>query len=170
MRHHSANIASGPASAPVVAPALPAWDLSDLYPGLDSPALEADFSAAEAASRKFQAAYAGRLEKISGRVLATAIAEYEAIEETLGRIMSYAQLLFAGDSTDAKLGKFYQTASERVTGISSHLIFFTLELNRLDDAALEARMADPELARYRPWLRDLRVFRPHQLDLSLIHI
>ena len=64
----------------------------------------------------------------------------------LGRLMSYAQLLFAGDSTNAEIGRFYQTVSERVTAISSHLLFFTLELNRLDDAALEQKLADPALA------------------------
>ena len=61
--------------------------------------------------------------------------------------MSYAQLLFAGNSTDPAIGRFYQTVRERVTAISSHLIFFTLELNRLDDAVLEEKLADPALAR-----------------------
>jgi oligoendopeptidase F len=103
----------------------------------------------------------------SGRVLAGAIAEYEVIEEILGRVMSYAQLLFSGDSTDAVIGKFYQSMSERVTAISAQLIFFTLELNRLEDAALEAKFAEPALARYRPWLANLRVFRPHQLEDTL---
>ena len=92
------------------------------------------------------------------------IGEYERIQEMLGRVASYAQLLFAGDSTDPAIGRFYQTVNERVTAISSDLIFFSLELNRLDDAVLEAKLADPALARYRPWLRDLRVFRPHQLQ------
>ena len=54
-----------------------------------------------------------------------------------------------------------------MTAIGSDLIFFTLELNRLDDAALEGKFSDPALARYRPWLRDLRVFRPHQLSDDL---
>ena len=65
------------------------------------------------------------------------------------------------------IGRFYQTVNERITAISSHLIFFSLELNRIDDAVLEAKLADPALARYRPWLRDLRVFRPHQLSDDL---
>ena len=101
------------------------------------------------------------------RALAAAIAEYERIEEILGRLASYAQLLFAADSTDAAIGQFYQTVTERVTTISSDLLFFTLELNRLDEAALEAKLADPALAPWRPWLRDLRVFRPHQLSDEL---
>lgn len=142
---------------------LPAWDLSDLYPGPDSPEIRRDMDQAEADSRAFAAAHAGRLAGASGRELAAAIADYERIDERLGRLASYAQLLFAGDSTDAAVGQFYQTVNERVTAISSHLIFFTLELNRLDDAVLEAKLADPAAARWRPWLRDLRVFRPHQL-------
>ena len=100
-------------------------------------------------------------------ILRAAIAEYEQIQEVLGRVASYAQLLFAGDSSDAAIGRFYQTVNERVTAIGSDLIFFALELNRLDDAALEGKFSDPALARYRPWLRDLRVFRPHQLSDDL---
>ncbi len=147
--------------------ALPSWDLADLFPGPDSPELEAALAGAERQAEAFAASHAGRLDRLSGAGLAAAIATYETIEETLGRVMSYAQLLFSGDSTDAAIGRFYQSMNERVTGISSHLIFFTLELNGLDEAALEARFADPALARYRPWLRDLRVFRPHQLDAAL---
>jgi len=104
---------------------------------------------------------------MSGAELAAAIARYERIEEALGRLASYSQLLFAGDSTNAAIGRFYQTVNERVTAISSQLIFFTLELNRLDDAVLEAKLSDPALAKWRPWLRDLRVFRPHQLSDEL---
>jgi oligoendopeptidase F len=151
---------------------LPTWDLGDLYPRPDSPVIEADLTRAEQAARAFAAAYQHKLGAMSGRVLAGAIAEYERIEELLGRLMSYAQLLFAGDSTNAEIGRFYQTVSERVTTISSDLLFFSLELNRLDDAVLDQKLADPVLAKWQPWLRDLRVFRPHQLadDLEkLLH-
>jgi oligoendopeptidase F len=155
------------ATSQPVADDLPAWDLSDLYPGPDSPALQADFARAEQAAKAFSAAHQSKLANMSGGVLAAVIAEYEHIEEILGRLMSYAQLLFSGDSTNADIGRFYQTVSERVTSISSHMLFFALELNRLDEAALEQKLADPTLARWRPWLRDLRVFRPHQLSDEL---
>ena len=172
MRHigfssEPSGLARAPDAAGGAEPGLPSWDLADLYPALDSPAVEADLAAAETAARNFATAYPGRLAAMPGAELAACIAEYEQIEEVLGRLMSYAQLLFSGDSTDAALGKFYQTVNERVTTISSHLIFFTLELNRLDDAVLEQKLADPACARWRPWLRDLRVFRPHQLSDEL---
>ena len=146
---------------------LPAWDLSDLYPSPDSPQVTADLARAEQAAKAFAKAHAGTLASLSGSALAAVIAEYERIQEILGRVASYAQLLFAGDSTDPEIGRFYQTVNERVTAIGSDLIFFTLELNRIDDAVLETKFADATLARYRPWLRDLRVFRPHQLSDDL---
>jgi oligoendopeptidase F len=146
---------------------LPAWDLSDLYPAPDNPAVAADVARAQETAKRFAATYAGKLATLSGAAIAASIAEYERIEETLGRLSSYAQLLFAGDSTDPAIGQFYQTIREQVTAISSDLIFFTLELNRLTDPVLETKLQDPALAHYSPWLRDLRVFRPHQMTDDL---
>jgi len=164
MRLSTPRLASAPAED---AQPLPEWDLSDLYPAPDSPEIERDLAAAARDARAFAERHAGRLAGLSAAPLAAAIADYERIEERLGRLASYAQLLFSGDSTDAAIGRFYQGIHERVTAIGSDLIFFTLELNRLDDAALAAKLADPALAHWRPWLRDLRVFRPHQLSDEL---
>jgi len=156
-----------PETRPAQSDKLPSWDLSDLYPSPDSPAVEADFVKAERKANAFASAYAGKLSELPGGALAGAIAEYEQIEELLGRLDSYAQLLFAGDSADAAIGRFYQSVNERITTISSRLLFFALELNRLDEGALEAKFADRKLERWRPWVRDLRVFRPHQLPDDL---
>ena len=146
---------------------LPSWDLTDLYPAPDSPELLADADRAEAAARAFEAEHAGHVAALSGAGLAAALAEYERIEEILGGLMSYAQLQFSTDSLDPNIAKFYQSTNERVTAISSHLLFLPLELNRIEEADLAAKLADPALARYAPFLRDLRVFRPHQLDDNL---
>jgi oligoendopeptidase F len=142
---------------------LPTWNLSDLYSGPDSPALAADLDAGAGKARAFRERYAGRLADLEGAGLGAAIAEYEAIQEVLGRVMSFAQLVYSGDMSDPKVARFFQSMQERCTTISTDLVFFTLELNRLDDATLEAKMKAPELARYAPWLRDLRAMRPHQL-------
>ena len=145
--------------------ALPVWDLSDLYAGQEDPRLAADLAEAEARAKAFEQRYAGKLAALSGDALAEAISEYERIEEVLGRIMSYAGLVFAGDAENPANGRFSQTMGEKVTAISSHLLFFTLELNRLEDALLLRRYDESAaLARWKPWLRDLRVFRPHQLS------
>ena len=149
------------------AASLPTWDLRDLYPAPDSPHLIADLDRTEADAKAFAARYAGHLASLDGTALAAAIEGLERIEEVMGRVMSYAQLLFSADSTDATRGQFYQSMQERVTAISGHLIFFSLELNRMDDAVLDRKLAAPALQRWQPWLRDLRVFRPHQLDDQL---
>ena len=158
----------GQAAAPVsTAESLPSWDLTDLYPAPDSPELAADLDRAETEARAFQSARIGTLARLPGADLAAALREFEAIEETLGRLVSYAQLQFSADNLDPAIGRFYQSITERVTAISSHLIFLSLELNRIDDAVLDAKLSDPALARWAPWLRDLRVFRPHELSDDL---
>jgi oligoendopeptidase F len=143
---------------------LPVWDLTDLYAGPADPKIAADLAAVEREAVAFETAYKGKVAGLSGAALGAVIAEYEGVEERLGRIMSFAQLLFSADSSDPAAGKFYQTMNERVTTISTHLLFLTLEINRIEEAALAEKLNDPALARYASWLRDLRVFLPHQLS------
>jgi oligoendopeptidase F len=143
---------------------LPEWDLSDLYPGRDSEALKRDLSQLASDAEAFRERYQGRLADLSGAALGAAIETYERLQEQIGRIISYASLVHAGDLTDPEIGRFFQTMQERVNAASTTLLFFTLELNRIDDADLTAKVTDPALARYRPWLRDTRAFRPHQLS------
>lgn len=147
--------------------ALPTWDLDDLYPGQDSPALQADLERCRSDAKAFAARYAGKLDTLDGNALGQAVAAYEAIEEILGRISSYAQLVYAGDMSSTEIGRFYQNIQEATTDISSIILFFALELNRMDDRALKTKLEAPELARYGPWLRDLRSYRPHQLSDDL---
>jgi oligoendopeptidase F len=143
---------------------LPEWDLSDLYPGPESEALTRDLAELAGNAGAFREHYQGRLAALSGAALGAAVETYERLQEKIGRIMSYASLVHAGDLADPEIGRFYQTMQERTNAISTTLLFFTLELNRLEDPELEAKLADPAIARYRPWLRDTRAFRPHQLS------
>jgi oligoendopeptidase F len=144
--------------------ALPQWDLRDLYPGRDSPELKRDIERVAAAAQEFRTRYEGKLAALSGTELGGAVAAYEGMQETLGRISSYAGLVYCTEMEDAEIGRFFQNMQERVNDIATLLIFFTLELNRIEDADLAAKRAAPELAHFQPWLRDVRVFRPYQLS------
>jgi oligoendopeptidase F len=146
---------------------LPEWDLSDLYPGPDSPALKDDLERAGREAEALRSRYEGKLAALSGDELGAAISQYERLQETLGRIMSYAYLYYAGDMSDAEVGRFFQTMQEQVNDVSTVVLFFTLELNRIDDAALAAKLKSAKLGHYEPWLRDVRAFRPHQLGDEL---
>ncbi len=150
--------------------ALPEWNLADLYPAMDAPEIKRDLDRGETECIEFEKAYKGRLADIAasadaGRTLGEAVRRYEAIEDgSPGRLISYAGLLYAGNTTDPAIAKFYGDMQERITAASLHLLFFTLDLNRLDDAALDRAMADPALGHYRPWVEDLRKDKPYQLE------
>ncbi|WP_294537978.1 M3 family oligoendopeptidase [uncultured Rhodoblastus sp.] len=148
---------------------LPVWRLDDLYSGLDSPEYAADLQKVAQDCQDFAALYRGGLAGLlegpeSSRALYDAIARYEAIDDLITRIMSFAGLSYAEDTVDPARAKFYGDAQEKITAASTDLLFFQLELNRLDDAALETALAEPPLAHYRPWIEDLRKERPFQLE------
>ena len=151
---------------------LPEWNLADLYQGPDSPELKADLATSERAAEAMQERYAGKLAALAdggkgGAGLAQAVREFEALNDLMGRIVSYASLLYAADTADPKRQKFFGDIQEKITAISSKLLFFPLELNRLDDEMLEKAMAKSELRHYRPWLEDLRKEKPYQLEDKL---
>src|SRR5690606_13057694 len=161
--NHMNDAATSSAEASAALGELPDWNLADLYGGRDDPVLAGDLAAAEADAAAFRDRDQGKLASLDGSALGAAIGEYERIDEVLARIMSYASLVYAGNMADAEIGRFYQTMQERVTTISTNLLFFTLELNRLDEKDLARQLEAPAAQRYAPWLRDIRVFRPHQL-------
>jgi oligoendopeptidase F len=146
---------------------LPEWNLADLYASPDAPEFAADMKKGEELSKAFAEKYRGKLASLGGGELAEALKDYEAISDLLGRTGSYAQLYYVGDTTDAKRGKFYGDVSAKLTEISTLLLFFELELNRIEDAALETAMEVPALAHYRPWIENLRKEKPYQLDDKL---
>ena len=151
---------------------LPEWNLADLYQGPESPKLKTDLETSERAADAMQERYAGKLAALldggkGGAHLAQAVREFEALNDVLGRVVSYASLLYAADTSDPKRQKFFGDIQEKITAISSKLLFFPLELNRLDDAMLETAMAKSELGHYRPWFEDLRKEKPYQLEDKL---
>ncbi|MGO4736040.1 M3 family oligoendopeptidase [Bosea sp. 2KB_26] len=169
----SANVArSAASSAAKTAKALgklPEWDLSHLYPSMDSPEFSADLDRALADSQRFAALYRGKLAELAAgddasATLAEAVRAYEQLEDLLGKIMSYAGLVYSGDTTDPKRAKFYGDAQDRMTTASTELLFFGLELNRLDEALLAKVAAEPPLSHWQPWIEDLAKDKPHQLE------
>src|SRR5450432_2859582 len=148
---------------------LPEWNLADLYSGIDAPEVTRDLAKMDAECVAFETDYKGKLaeraaKEDGGKWLAEAVRRYEAIDDLAGRLGSYSGLIHAGDSVDPAITKFYGDISERLTNASVHLLFFALELNRVEDAVIERAMQTPELAHYRPWIEDLRKDKPYQLE------
>ena len=145
---------------------MPVWNLSDLYRAPDSPDVKRDIERARQDARALKERYQGKLAALTedGAALAGAIAAYERLQDLIGRIASYAGLLYSADTSDPIRAKFYGDMQEQLTDITSNLLFFALELNRIDDEAMARALQVPELAYYAPWIEDLRRERPFQLD------
>lgn len=148
---------------------LPVWDLSDLYPGKDSAEFKADLEQARSLAAKFEADYKGKLVELTkaGKLVA-AIKDSETLGDLTGRLGSFAFLQYAQKATDADRAKFMGDTNEAITNLATRVLFFELELNRIEDADLEAAFdKDAELARYRTWFAELRKAKPYQLDDKL---
>jgi oligoendopeptidase F len=148
---------------------LPSWNLNDLYESKSSAAFEKDWKWTKSASEKFEARWKGKLQdathKSGDDALGAAIREYEQIEEVMGRMASFAGLMYFSNTLDADNAKFYGDMQAHITDASAHLIFFTLELNRIDEKDIANGIQNDALtAHYKSWILDLRKDKPHQLD------
>lgn len=147
---------------------LPDWDLSDLYPSQDDPALTGDLAWLETACASFAADYEGKLDTLDAAGLLVCVQRDEKIGNVAGRIMSFAGLQYYQNTLDADRGKFMADMQDQITNMTAQLVFYSLELNRLDDDKLSAMLAEnADLGRYKPVFDRLRAMKPHQLSDEL---
>ena len=157
----------------IEAEALPQWRLDDLYSGRDDPRIETDLAAAKAANDAL-VALKGRFvaeraaAKGLGELLDQGIGLYEDATNLLWSVGAYAGLASSVARDDPAWAKFEGDLRTRSSQIAADSLFFTLELNELEDGEIEAALAAyPPAARWRPWLRHVRLSRPHELTPDL---
>ena len=147
---------------------LPEWDLSDLYGAEDDPALARDLDWLETACAEFARDYQGKLATLTAADMLECVQRYEKIDTVGGRIMSFAGLRYYQNTTDGGRAKFFSDCQDKITTFTTPLVFYSLEINRIDDTALAALFAENSgLARYQPVFDRLRAMRPHQLSDEL---
>ncbi|WP_209509225.1 MULTISPECIES: M3 family oligoendopeptidase [unclassified Ruegeria] len=147
---------------------LPEWDLSDLYTSEEAPELERDLGWLEGECGAFAADYEGKLAELDAAGLLNCVQRNEKINSIAGRIMSFAGLRYYQLTTDSERAKFLSDMQEKITIFTTPLVFFTLELNRIDDVVLKAHFdANADLARYEPVFRRIRAMKPYQLSDEL---
>ncbi|WP_170769443.1 M3 family oligoendopeptidase [Ruegeria lacuscaerulensis] len=147
---------------------LPEWDLTDLYSSEEAPELSRDLDWLEGECASFAADYEGKLADLDADGLLQCVQRNEKINAIAGRIMSFAGLRYYQLTTDADRAKFLSDMQEKITIFTTPLVFFTLELNRIDDDALKARFdANADLGRYEPVFRRIRAMKPYQLSDEL---
>lgn len=147
---------------------LPEWDLSDLYTAEDAPELIRDLAWLEEECANFAKDYEGKLAELDAAGFVACVLRNEKINGIAGRIMSYAGLRYYQLTIDAGRAKFLSDMQEKITNFTTPLVFFTLELNRLDDGVLDGLFAESaELARYKPVFDRIRAMKPYQLSDEL---
>ena len=147
---------------------LPSWNLDDLYPGMESPELERDFQWLETACTSFTETYQGNVRSLDAAGLLNCILEYERLDLKTGRIMSFSKLLQAENTVDPQRAKFANDCEERIVELRRPHVFFTLEINDIDDSQMSAMLAESgELARFEHFLKRIRKMRPHQLSSEM---
>jgi len=147
---------------------LPEWDLSDLYTAEDAPELIRDLAWLEEECANFAKDYEGKLAELDAAGFLACVLRNEKINGIAGRIMSYAGLRYYQLTIDAGRAKFLSDMQEKITNFTTPLVFFTLELNRLDDGVLDGLFAESaELARYKPVFDRVRAMKPYQLSDEL---
>ena len=147
---------------------LPEWDLSDLYTSEDAHELTRDLDWLEGECAAFASDYEGKLGDLDAAGLLECILRNEKIEGIAGRIMSYAGLRYYQMTMDAERAKFMSDMQEAITNFTTPLVFFTLELNSLEDDHLDGLLAaNADLARYKPVFDRIRAMKPYQLSDEL---
>ncbi|NOE26281.1 M3 family oligoendopeptidase [Ruegeria sp. HKCCD6157] len=147
---------------------LPEWDLTDLYASEEAPELARDLDWLEGECAAFAADYEGKLAELDAAALLACVQRNEKINAVAGRIMSFAGLRYYQLTTDAERAKFLSDMQEKITVFTTPLVFFTLEINRIEDDVLGAHFAaNSDLARYEPVFRRIRAMKPYQLSDEL---
>ena len=160
-------------NAPFKPDAPPEWNLSDLYVGRDDPRIETDLAAAKAANDELASLEGMFLEARKepqrlGVLLDRGITLYEQATNGLWSVGAYAGLEASVARDDPAWAKFEADLRARSSQIAAESLFFTLELNQLEDGEIaKALEAHPEAARWAPWLRRVRLSRPHELSPEL---
>ena len=146
---------------------LPIWDLSDLYSSTKSKKITSDLEFISKKSKNFEKKYEGKISSLNSSNLLFAIQEFEKINEKMGKLYSFAQLLYSENIEDKKNKIFFQKIKEKIISLSSSLVFFNLELNTISKKKLKNLFISKDLTKYKTWIENSRTYKPHQLDKKL---
>ncbi|MDC6448509.1 M3 family metallopeptidase, partial [Alphaproteobacteria bacterium] len=146
---------------------LPLWNLKDLYPSQNDKKLIKDLKSIKSETSGFEKKYFNKIKYLNSEQLFQAITKFEKIDVLMDKILSYAHLLVAENGNNEKNKIFYQQMQETITNYASSIIFFTLELNQIEDNSLKNIFKNKKLQIYKNWITHKRSFKPYQLDLKI---
>ena len=149
---------------------LPAWDLSDLYSGIDDPQIEKDLERYRRENEAFAAKYKGKLASLSAAEFYQLLQEIEERRKYASKLGEFAYLNMVTQMKNKEAMALYQNISEKMTDYSKPAIFFALEFNQLPQSKIDEWLKNEKVAFYRPYITRMRKFKDYELSEAVEEI
>ena len=149
---------------------LPAWDLSDLYKGIEDPQISKDLEKYQKESADFALCYKEKLKDLEAKEFAKALQKFESLTTLGSKLGEYAYLNMSTQMKNKAAVAFYQNISEQLTEYSKPTVFFSLEINKIPQKTIDAWLNNKEVSFYRPWLDRVRRFKKYELPENVEEI
>ena len=143
---------------------LPVWDLSEIYKDIKDPKIKTDLKKIKKSSDDFLNKWKGKIKDLNSSDFLLCIDTYQEICENIHRVGTHSNLIFATNMENPEVSRYNSSVSDEFTEIFSSLIFFTLELSKVDDKTINAWMSDNKSNKWKPYLTVLRKRNPYLLD------
>ncbi|MBA4292926.1 oligoendopeptidase [bacterium] len=140
------------------------WDLSALFSSPTDPNIASTWEVCHRQADQFATDYRGKVANLDAAGLAQALKDLEQISNESSKPITYANLLFAGNTSDPKLGAFLQKQTENSSALSIKMMFFELELQQVPQESITNLLENPLLAEYRHYIEKVRIYTPYSLD------
>lgn len=140
------------------------WNLSDLYDGVNDTQLQTDKKKVQQQAAAFAEKYHGTISDLDAKELAQAYGEYEEILDQIGKIGSFAHLLWSTDTNNSAYGKLLQEAKELSSAIHQKLVFFDVEWLQIEQERAKELINNKALSSYRHYLETSRRYKKHTLS------
>ena len=142
------------------------WNLNDLFTAAYDPQIENTLADCRTRAEAFAERVRPLMQNpqtLGAEDLLRALTDLEIIYEALGRVGSYAGLLYAADTANPVHQDLEQKVEQRSTEVRNLLLFFELEWLKFDDQTADRLLGNERLKSYAHYLRNLRRYRPHTL-------
>jgi oligoendopeptidase F len=138
------------------------WDLTELFPGLETPEISSSIQKLGDQVTQFEAYRSQLSEDMDEKLLLEILQSYEGIIRRLNRLGGYASLKFSEDTQDQKAQTFRAQMQKQSAEVDNRTMFFKLWWKALDDKTAERLLE--AAGDYRYWLEALRLQKPYTLS------
>jgi oligoendopeptidase F len=138
------------------------WDLSELFPGFESPQLQEAFDNVEEQVASFEGVRGKLNPDIDAETFLDVVRASEEATRIVNRIYAFAGLSFNADTQDQNAQSLMGRVQQFVAEMQNRTLFFNLWWKDLDDA--NARRLMDASGDYRYYLEEIRHFKPHTLS------